>query len=996
VYVVLCYNEIVAVHYHRVKGYSGMHIQQQVQQPENLKSISKQPPPGYIFIAAVTFSLFAFGIGSGLLSIAGILHGSLFTILAVVFTVLGIVFAFFLWLFPYTFHPTEYPRNYYLTSTVPVERNVFRPQSLPVEAPPVNVHVFRDIVGLPPPTIPKTIQQRTGAVEDIYRHLVQQDVNAIVLTGIGGEGKSTLAALIYRFVEEERRKGSSFFTGKSIWMRVDSNVTIADLAGTLFEALGEPIPDLNQLSPRDGAMLLFQALNNVEKPRLVILDQFESLLDVQTGSVLEHRPGVGEWLDILNSQQCTCRVLLTSRLWPQGTHKYPPTYLQEYFVRGLEMDEGVELLRKQGVEESQASKMELQLAIQHCDGHAMALTLLASLLRRDRSLNLSNFLADSIYTQLWEGDIARNLLDYIYNEQLDPVQRRLLLAFSVYRDSVPWEAAHSIIPDISKSKILPALEVLVAQHLLVAEGEGRYQLHAIVESFARSHFVEQDEQADQQSYRVAHSMAAQYYLQQATKMCPPREERRGSNDVQLLLEAIWHQCQAEQWQDAYDLMERQGIFDDLKRWGTNDLLLNLYQLLLPLAKQHPKSAQSMCIYSNLGRVYRTLGKREQAREYLEIALGISRDIRDRAGEGAMLSFLGSVYDDLGLKEQALDYLQQALKIRQEVNDRGGEGWTLDNIGRIYDDLGKEELAIKYLEQALKIRMEVNDRIGEERTLNTLGRVYDNLGRKELAGNYYKQALTICQEIGDRVGEGSTLNYMGLFYADRGQIERAIELFEEALEIRKEVGDRGGVGRTLNNLGRVYRILGQYERAQEFLEQALKVCVEVEDRLGEGKVYNNLGILYQIGQQNEQALKYFEQALGISIEVKDRSGEAWALHNLGRVHADLGQIEQASKYFKQALDIRREVGERRGEGWTLYNIGKLYFERGLEHYGIALACFLPARKMFDEVQSPDFVRPQQNIEKMRETIGEERFASLSAQIEPLASQIVEQALREEPV
>lgn len=55
---------------------------------------------------------------------------------------------------------------------------------------------------------------------------------------------------------------------------------------------------------------------------------------------------VGEWLDAINSQQCTCRILLTSRPWPQGTHEYPPTYMQEYFVKGLEIAEGVELLAK--------------------------------------------------------------------------------------------------------------------------------------------------------------------------------------------------------------------------------------------------------------------------------------------------------------------------------------------------------------------------------------------------------------------------------------------------------------------------------------------------------------------------------------------------------------------------------------------------------------------------------------------------------------------------
>ena len=69
---------------------------------------------------------------------------------------------------------------------------------------------------------------------------------------------------------------------------------MADLAGNLCEALGKPIPDLSSLSPQHQTYTLFNALNTVDKPRLIILDQFENLLDWKTGHALPDRPGVGE------------------------------------------------------------------------------------------------------------------------------------------------------------------------------------------------------------------------------------------------------------------------------------------------------------------------------------------------------------------------------------------------------------------------------------------------------------------------------------------------------------------------------------------------------------------------------------------------------------------------------------------------------------------------------------------------------------------------------
>src|SRR5207253_961842 len=113
-----------------------------------------------------------------------------------------------------------------------------------------------------------------------------------------------------------------------------------------------------------------------------------------------------------------CWLLLTSRTRPQGTQVYPQTYIQEYSVQGLNFDEGVELLRKQGVTEKQAPEADLRAAVDCCEGHALALTLLATILH-DYRMHLTTLFKDPTYEQLWLGDIASNLLDYIYTHQLD-------------------------------------------------------------------------------------------------------------------------------------------------------------------------------------------------------------------------------------------------------------------------------------------------------------------------------------------------------------------------------------------------------------------------------------------------------------------------------------------------------------------------------------------------------------------------------------------------
>lgn len=896
-------------------------------------------------------------------------------VVSFIFAVFGLVFVLLRWLLPLPF----------------IVNKVGPTRAILLSKATIDAIETNDIL----PTFPKIVQRRQRVVREIYALLTRETVTSVVLTGMGGVGKSTLADLIYHHAEELRQGGYGIFAAEPIKLTIDTSFRMADLAEGIIKALGKHIPRLDELSPQDQATVLFNVLNTTGEPRLVILDQFENLLDWQTGNVLAERPGIQKYLELMNSQPCTCRILLTSRSWPQSGQVYQPKYMQEFKVKGLEVNEGIELLHNLGVEETDE---KLRTAVEYCDGHPLALMLMASLLR-DYHLSLAAFFKDPLYTKLWVGDIAHNLLDHIYMQRLNEWQRRLLLAFSIYREAVPLSASLALLDlqmEQSRVQVQSALYALLTQHLLQKLSENDYELeqslyrvHNVVANYARDHFVDGAELSNQQALHIAHGRAAQYYLSEMAKNYLPREQRRAISDVRSLLEAFWHFCQASQYQNAYNLLERESLFNDLKRWGGNDLLLELYQQLLPLAESSPKSSQAVSIYHSLGRVYRTLGNRELAREYLERALSICQEIADRKGEGTMYSFLGSVYSDLGKPEQALEHLRLALDIRREIGDREGEGWTLNVLGQVYNEIGQEEQARGYLEQALQIRGEVGDRWGEERTLNTLSRIYDRLGWKNQALEYYKRALQISIDIGDRLGEGMALKGLGLMYAGQGQEEQALVHLEKALAIQQEVKDRGGEVRTLNQLSRIYRLLGRYDEAYEVVKQALSISKEIEDRLGESRILNNLALILHKKGQNTQALQTLNDALNLSLEVGSRGTEGWTLHNLGRVYSALGESKVAQKYYELALHIRKEVGDRRGEAWSLCNIGMLTIEQ--KQYELSLACFLIARTRFEEVQSPDINIPQDYMDTMRQELGEEQFSALLAKVEPLAENIIEQDL-----
>lgn len=460
--------------------------------------------------------------------------------------------------------------------------------------------------------------------------------------------------------------------------------------------------NLHQVLPYDQAMLLFNLLDRTEHPRLIILDQFEHWLDWQTGQVRPDRPGISELLAIINSRPCCCRLLLTSRLSLSGAYVYPSAYLQEYAVGKLNMVEEMALLRKQGV---QAVDAELRHAISYYDGHAFALTLCASLIRHHH-LRLSTLLDDPVYVQFWQGNIARNLLDSMF-QQLTPLQHTLLQTCSVLRDSISLKDLCAFInadTRMLRLQIQSAIELLLAQHLLQVSGEGVYRLHAIVASYVQEHIVEGDEEANQHALREIHKKAAHYYQQRVLMTSHSTKRPRYMRDLHDLLEASWHQCQAALYADAYSLLKQEEVFSNLKLSGDYATLLEFCQLLLLSEQWQPEPDQAAYLYNNLGDAYRVSGQYELARTCYQRVVEAPPEAYADMQRAWTLNNLGRIDNMLGSSQQAQKFLEEALFLFRDAHHRSGQGRVLTNLGWVYYDRGQMDLALHYFEQALSILM----------------------------------------------------------------------------------------------------------------------------------------------------------------------------------------------------------------------------------------------------------------------------------------------------
>ncbi|XP_073231157.1 uncharacterized protein [Porites lutea] len=360
-----------------------------------------------------------------------------------------------------------------------------------------------------------------------------------------------------------------------------------------------------------------------------------------------------------------------------------------------------------------------------------------------------------------------------------------------------------------------------------------------------------------------------------------------------------------------------------------------------------------------GHVSKDLDQNNQAKEYFEKSLAISKQIYgEHHGEVAdSYNNLGLVYRNLGQYNQAKEYHKKSLSIRKEIygEHHGNVAASYNNLGLVYSDLGQYNQAKEYYEESLSIRKEI---YGEHHgdvaaSFNNLGNVYRNLGQYNQAKEYHEKSLAIKKEIyGEHHSNvAASYNNLGTVYSDLGQYNQAKNYHEKSLAIRKEIyGEHhGDVARSYNNLGIVYRKLGQYNQAKEYHEKSLAIRKEIygEHHGDVAQSYNNLGTVYSdLGQYN-QAKEYHEKSLAIRKEIygEHHGDVARSYNKLGIVYRKLGQYNQAKEYYEKSLAVKKIIyGEEHSSVANSYfDLGNIYCS--VKQYPVSEECYEKALNIY---------------------------------------------------
>jgi tetratricopeptide (TPR) repeat protein len=727
-------------------------------------------------------------------------------------------------------------------------------------------------VNLPNPGdifVGRQIEQR-----HIARALRGGDARCIMIFGPGGIGKSSLAARAVEQSEEYFHAALSIDcistpTAEQILLEINMFLTLN--GNDMFsQVMAAPLETEQKIE------YLPQILNAARSRYLLILDNFEDMLDPREEPHTIKDALIRHLLEVLTINLRESRVIVTSRL--DFVFTRDNRYQENILPVTLPDLTRMEAFRLIGNMPSldRATDEEKLLIHAKAGGSPYIIDLVAA---RAKDVSVGSVLLD--IKELQKEFVETTLLNKLYEWLPDDATKKFFRRASVYRRPVNQDFLVAMGGDDDR------ISHLLHKSLLGRVSADLYEMHTNTRSYA-SDLHEQIDGAS--GLRDTWITAAQMYLNVGQE----------KGDIGHILESRWFFYTAGEYDRAGEIV--QDLTELLYRWGFIDLVRELNEETAKTATGIVKAAA----LHNLGMTHYDQGRYDEAVMMYQKSLKLKEELEDKRGIASTLHELGNVYCIQGRYDEAVTKYQESLKINKELGDRSGVSNTIGQIGMIHQDQGRYDEAVTMYQESLKIAEELGDRSGIATTLHQLGMIHQYQGRYDEAVMKYQESLKIAEELGDRSGIATTLHQLGNVHYLQGRYDEAVTKYQESLKIKEELGDRSGIATTLHQFGMIHHDQGRYDEAVMKYQESLEIQEEIGNRRGIAGTLHQLGNIHHVQGRYEEAVAKYLKSRKISEELGDKRLIASTLGQMGRIFQAQGNYREALRSYLNAFAIFYEL------------------------------------------------------------------------------------------
>jgi DNA-binding SARP family transcriptional activator/tetratricopeptide (TPR) repeat protein len=730
------------------------------------------------------------------------------------------------------------------------------------------------------------------------------------INGMGGIGKTALAVRAGHRVAGSFPDGQLFIDLRGYDARL-APLGAEDALDYLLRSLGVP-PQSIPADLGERAALYRSRLAGTRT--LIVLDNAAS-----TAQVLPLLPGTPG-----------CLVLVTSRNRMMGLDD-----AHFFALDTLEPQEAVSLLRRiAGAERIDGQDAAVAELVGQCGLMPLAVRIVAALLRHQPGLTVPELVerlrgeAQRLTRLRDEDRDLASVFESSYNG-LPAAEARLfrLLGLMPGPDFDTYAAAHLIGADLRTAE--HRLDQLLDQNLLIQHAPGRFRLHDLLRSYARSLPTPEAEE------RECLDRVLDYYEQTALAVGEQLARRRTIRDVDARpkrdpVRPVSDYAAAVAWQRAErgtmaELLEH--VDEPARQISLTAALATFLRYEMPKRRQiawhqaavdaartSGQPAQEAEALLNLAHVYRTDGGFDLAAELLQRAMDGYQALGDRLGEANAQCELGRVSHLTGDYARAAQEQERALGLYQELGDRLGEADALYELGRINTLSGDHEVAERFAQRALALFGELDRPMGVAQVRVVLANLRRRAGAYPEAAELLERAVVTFRETGDRQSESNALWTLGQIRLATGDYDAAAELIERTLMLAREVGTRHGTGSALGVLGTVRLARGEHEAAEGLLREAMAIFQEIGHRTGVATARFHLGRAKRLAGDLDGARDLLDAASAMFEQTGDQVALCGAWCERGALLLRTEGPDAALGWYRRALESAEALGEgpRRAE------------------------------------------------------------------------------------
>jgi len=595
---------------------------------------------------------------------------------------------------------------------------------------------------------------RKGYLVQLARALLRGE-KLVVLTGIGGIGKSALAAAAARRLAWRYPGGVFWVDGRDY---LETGMQLENLLSIFGHVYPEQFGQLPVTRQRELAL---DYLRRIEAPALLVVDNADVADD-------------GVWRFLQETPRPSA-VLVTTRTGPE----YGACLLD---VEAMTPQEGLTFLVAEigrsrndprwfmSMDDETAGKL-LEVA-ELLDGHALALLQAGTMAGR---MGLDYALAQ-VRANPARGETARRF-DFSYNPLPGPQKELLhrLAAFAADFDLQALAAVCSPTDEIPPSPgrggagggvshwgaDLPELVrgSFVERHSL-GPGTDRFRLHPVMREYLRRQAGPAPMAAHDRSF-------ARYF----TTLAGWGRDQLGNPETAL-------QAVATATVERANLLAAQGVCLAQGLWD-----------------------ETVSLAYDLAELFTRTGHWADRRRALEAGIDAARESENRRDEAGLAHNLGMLAQDTGDYAEARRLYGESLDIEQQLGNRAGVAISLHQLGTLAQAQGDYAEARRLYGESLDIARQLGDRAGVAQTFHQLGNVAYLQGDYAEARRLYGESLDIKQQLGNRAGVAQTLHQLGMLAEEAGNLEEAHRLFADSLATLEALGspDAAIARRSLNRV-----------------------------------------------------------------------------------------------------------------------------------------------------------------------------------------------------